>query len=263
MNRSRAGTNVARTVVTALVLAFVSVASVAQQDAASGPQTLFFKANTNYHDGVYDEAAREYERLLESGLESGNLFFNLGNTYFKLGDVGRAIANYERAARSNPADPDLIANLSYARSLTGATPCEAPLWQRAAFPLRGRMSSSSLALFVCGFWTLTFMALIIHRLMPWEARFMQYAAVGFASLTLISGLSFAAQVAVDEWPKQAVIIGANDVAARFEPDDDGTVHFSLAEGSKIQVTETREGWLQGSRCDGRRGWIPSTMLEIL
>jgi tetratricopeptide (TPR) repeat protein len=156
------------------------ISSWAQDEAASAPQTIFFKANTRYHDGAYEDAAREYQRLLESGIESGNLFFNLGNAYFKVGDVGRAILNYERAALFMPSDPDLAANLAYARSLTGVEPCEVPLWQRAAFPLRGRMSSTSLGWLVCGLWALTFGALIVQRLVRWQGRAIVYAATAFA-----------------------------------------------------------------------------------
>jgi len=255
---------------TALTLALAVAALVAvgaglvlaQDDAASAPQTIFFKANTHYHDGAYDQAAREYERLLASGFESGNLLFNLGNSYFKLGDLGRAIANYERAARFMPADPDLIANLAYARSLTGAEACEVPVWRRAAFPLRGRMSTSSLVWVVSALWTLTFVALMVYRLVS-QARSILYVAAGLAALTLISGISLADQLVADEWPRQAVVIGVKEQPARFEPAEDGTVHFSLREGSKVEVTEERQGWLQVSRCDGRRGWVPASALELL
>ncbi len=247
-----------------LAAAVVAIPSwlAGQEDVASAPQTVFFKANAHYHDSAYDQAVRDYELLLNSGIDSGNLYFNLGNAYFKLGDVGRAIANYERAWREIPADPDLAANLTYARSLTGAETCEVPLWQRSAFPLRGRMSSTSLLWVVCVLWTLTFVALGVHRLAPLQRSFL-YSACGFALLTLIATLSLGAQLAVDVWPQRAVVVGVGEAAARFEPAEDGTVHFSLPEGTKVEVTEEREGWLQVSRCDGRRGWVPSTALITL
>lgn len=246
-----------------LALQTASPAALAEDDAASAPQTIFFKANSYYQDGAYEEAARQYERLLDSGIESGNLLFNLGNAYFKLGDAGRAVANYERATRFITADPDLIANLTYARSLTGAEACEAPLWQRAVFSLRGRMSSSALATLVGSFWTLAFAALIAHRLLRRQARVLLYGAAGFGALALIGGLSLVGQLAFDEWQRQAVVVGVKETAARFEPAEDGTVHFSLPEGSRVQVTEERAGWLQISRCDGRRGWVPAAALEPL
>ncbi|MEO6026684.1 MAG: BatD family protein, partial [Candidatus Binatia bacterium] len=97
-------------------LAGIVAASVA--GAAGGEetaQTLFFQANTLYGDEHYPEAIAAYEKVLAAGIESGNLHFNLGNAYFKNGDVGHAILEYERARRTIPRDPDLHANLGYAR----------------------------------------------------------------------------------------------------------------------------------------------------
>lgn len=248
----------------ALVVAALAWPAAAQQEApANNPQTVFFKANAHYHDGDYEAAVRDYNELVDSGLESGNLYFNLGNAYFKLGNVGKAIVNYERAERLIPADPDLAANLAYARSSTGAEPCDVPFWQRAVFPLRGRMSTASLGWLVSAFGTVMFAMLIVYRLARLNGRVMFYAASGFAFLTVVGSLSLIAQLVVDEWPRYAVVVGAEETPARFEPAEDGTVHFTLPEGTEVQVTEEREGWLQIARCDGRRGWVPKAALETL
>lgn len=244
-------------------LASVSSAPAQQEAAANNPQTVFFKANTHYHEGEYEAAVREYNGLIDSGVESGNLYFNLGNAYFKLGDIGKAIVSYERADRLIPSDPDLAANLAYARSSTGVEPCEVPLWQRAVFPLRGRMSTTSLAWTVSIFLALTFAALIAHRLAQLRGRAMLYVASGFAVLAVVGAVSLGDQLVIDEWPLHAVVVGAKDTPARFEPAEDGTVHFTLPEGTEVQVTEERQGWLQIVRCDGRRGWLPKSALETL
>jgi len=251
--------------VTALLvfLALASPAPAQQEAAANNPQTVFFKANTHYHDGEYEAAVREYSGLIDSGMESGHLYFNLGNAYFKLGEIGKAIVSYERAERLIPSDPDLAANLAYARSLTGVEPCDVPFWERAVFPLHGRMSTTSLAWTVSIFLALTFAALIVHRLAQLRGRAMLYVAGGFAFLSAVSGVSLADQLVVDEWPEHAVVVGAKDTPARFEPAEDGTVHFTLPEGTEVQVTEARQGWLQIVRCDGRRGWVPKAALEPL
>ena len=109
------------------------------------PQTAFFRANTLYTQGQYAEAVEAYEAVLQSGLASGNVYFNLGNAYFKAGQVGRAILSYERARRFLPSDPDLAANLGFARSLTGAEVCRPLLWQGLVFPLAHRVTTDQLA----------------------------------------------------------------------------------------------------------------------
>src|SRR5262249_18396747 len=75
--------------------------------------------------------------------ESGNLYFNVGNAWFKAGDVGRAILDWERARRLVPGDPDLLANLGWARSVAG-TGEEPPVLGRLAFPFAERFSPDRL-----------------------------------------------------------------------------------------------------------------------
>jgi SH3-like domain-containing protein len=55
-----------------------------------------------------------------------------------------------------------------------------------------------------------------------------------------------------------VVVAAGETPARFEPAANGTVHFTLKEGARVRVLDTRASWLQIARCDGRRGWIPAT-----
>src|SRR5207253_6786447 len=110
---------------------------------AETPNTIFFHANALYGEERWAEAAAEYERVLAAGWESGSLYFNLGNAWFRAGDIGRAVLDYERARRLLPRDPDLHANLSYARELAGASGTET-LWQRLVFPLAGRATSDEL-----------------------------------------------------------------------------------------------------------------------
>ena len=104
--------------------------------APTTPQTAFFRANTLYTQGQYAKAIEAYEAVLQSGLVSGNLYFNLGNSYFKAGQVGRAILNYERARRpSSPA------------TRTWKPTCASPTHSRAsksASPPSGNASSFQL-----------------------------------------------------------------------------------------------------------------------
>ena len=76
----------------------------------------FLTSNKFYKEGRYAEAAKGYKDILNQGIESGNLYYNLGNSYFKLGNLGSAILNYVRAKRLIPRDSDLRLNLNLAVS---------------------------------------------------------------------------------------------------------------------------------------------------
>ena len=80
-------------------------------------QAQFEEGNSLYQQGSYEEAIEKYSSVLADGFESADLYYNLGNSYFKIGDLGRSVLFYERALRIGGSDPDVIANLELVRSL--------------------------------------------------------------------------------------------------------------------------------------------------
>ena len=246
-----------------LVLATLGEAVYGADSTPASPQTTFFHANALYKDGQYAAAAREYEEVLRSGLESGPLYFNLGNAYFKAGETGQAILNYERARRLMPRDPDLEANRTYALSLTGADACVAALWQRVVFPLADRMATRRLVWIASSMYTLLLLALTAYRLWSRRPRWLIYVATTLGTFLIVATMSLARQVLADDWQHRAVVVTPGDTPARFEPADNGTVHFVVKEGTSVRILDTRQGWVQVARCDGRRGWMPGTSVEDL
>ncbi|MBU1038451.1 MAG: tetratricopeptide repeat protein, partial [Candidatus Omnitrophica bacterium] len=106
--------------ISAALVIFSGTAS-AVEEKKSDPNQLFYTANHSYESRDYVKAMEGYVAILESGLESGNLYYNIGNGYLKMGRLGQAILCYERAKRLIPHDSDLRANLTYARSLAENT----------------------------------------------------------------------------------------------------------------------------------------------
>src|SRR5437870_11133970 len=99
-----------RTYLIALLLCAGSAASAIAQ-----PNAEFAKANQEYAQGHFKEAISGYEALVRAGQWSANLFYDLGNAYFRAGDFGRAILNYERALALDRHHPEATANLQIAR----------------------------------------------------------------------------------------------------------------------------------------------------
>jgi len=236
---------------------------LASDPAALSPQTTFFHANALYKDGQYGAAAAEYEKLLATGLESGNVYFNLGNAYFKAGETGKAILNYERAQRLIPNDPDLRANLAYAQSLTDAAPCTPAFWQRLVFPLAQRLPTRQLVWLASLWYTLLILTLIAHQMWARRPRWLLYLSGALGAALLITATSLGEQLTTVEWPRHAVVVSSGDTPARFEPATSGTLHFVLKQGALVSVLDARQGWLQVARCDGRRGWVEQSALEEL
>lgn len=239
-----------------VALAHPVLADDGAQPAAVDPHTAYFQGNAAYKEGRYDDAVLEYERVLAGGLESPALLFNLGNAYFKSGATGRAILNYERALRLRPRDPDIRANLAYAREVVRDEGDESAPWQRLAFPLAFRCTTGELGAAAGLVWLCLWMVLSLRLLVARFAVGFSRAAWGLAALFLlgVSNLGFrAVQV---ELAQTAVVTAAEEVSVRFEPAQAGTEHFRVREGSRVEITGNREGWYQIQRRDGRRGWVP-------
>src|SRR5205807_4717008 len=114
-----------RTAFTCLALCLVSTPFLMAE-----PSAQFAKANQEYAAGDFKAAIDDYEELVRSGQDTPNLFYNLGNAYFRKTDFGRAILNYERALALDPHHPEAEANLRIARDEARALELVPNRWER-------------------------------------------------------------------------------------------------------------------------------------
>jgi tetratricopeptide (TPR) repeat protein len=248
--------------IAAAALALLAAAPLARAHAeAVTPQTAFFQGNQAYAAGRYDEAISAYRSVRDAGYESGALDFNFGNAFFKDGQLGAAIASYERARRLLPRDPDVRANLSYAFELAQVAEQPMPLWQRLAFPFATRATGAELAVAasLCwwAFWLVLAARLVFPRLRLGLGRAAWVAGVLYLALAASLGL----RLAEIELRDTAIVTAAGGTSVRFEPSATGTEHFPVSPGTPLDVSEERDEWLQVRRADGRRGWIPRAAVE--
>ncbi|MDD5436070.1 MAG: hypothetical protein PHX20_00805, partial [Candidatus Omnitrophica bacterium] len=115
-------------ILTGIFLFLLSGTLFAQADIAAqpDPDKVFYLANGLYEKRDYEKALEEYNKILNSGMDSGSLYYNMANTYFKLGKLGYAVLFYEKAKRIMPQDSDLKTNLNYARSLVASSAVDIP-----------------------------------------------------------------------------------------------------------------------------------------
>src|SRR3954465_16005286 len=96
-------------------LFFTAMAFSAAGRVSAADENVFARANQAYTEARFQEAAEAYENLVQSGQWNANLFYDLGNAYYRLGNFGKAILNYERALALDPRHPEADANLRLAR----------------------------------------------------------------------------------------------------------------------------------------------------
>ena len=250
-----------RAVGAALLLVACGSAPLVAQEA------FFEEGNRLYQEGDFAGAVELYERILESGVESGELHYNLGNAWFRLGEIGPAVLHYERARRMMPRDDDLRANLELARSLTvdEITPLPGFWLLRVARWWVDLLSRPVLLAVVTLTWLTAMGALIVavagrsESLVAWSRR----VAAAAGGLTLVFGLSLMAREIGVGRPDEAVIM-AEAAAVHSAPSDDrALLIFTVHEGTRVRVERRSDAWVEIVLEDGRVGWVRSGQLVLI
>lgn len=262
LERSRKIRPLAVAAIAAILSVGAAVAAFAV-DATESPIASFYRGNALYGDERYADAAAAYEAALAGGVESGAILYNLGNACFKEGNLGAAVLAYERAAKHIPSDPDLAANLSYARELCGDPQPAAPWYARILFPLASRVSTETLAWLAVACWWSVFALLILRMFVPVAARVMGRAAVAVAIALVATTASLAYRIATVERPRWAVVTSSEDAVIRYEPSETGTAFFVARPGTVVEIQSTRPGWARVQARDGRRGWTERSKISRL
>jgi tetratricopeptide (TPR) repeat protein len=224
------------------------------------------EGDSAYVNSNYQEAIKIYESLLKQG-ESAELYYNLGNAYYRTENITRAVLNYERALLLSPGDGDIRFNLQIARSKTiDKIVPESEMffvtWYRSLVNMMsvdgwGRLALVSLALVIVLFLVYLFSARV------WLQK------VGFfggGALLVVFVLSnfFAWQQRHQLLYRQGAIVVAPSVTVKSTPAQNGTDLFILHEGTKVVITDgSMKNWREIRLADGKKGWIESKKIELI
>ncbi len=248
--------------ITCLLLFFFTQATFAEPTRRQGPEYIFYKANLSYEAAKYDEAIAQYSLILEQGLESGPLYYNWGNSYFKKGEIGRAILNYERAKRIMPWDGDLDSNYEYAKSFVRENPIESSgVWyEKIADKIFRLISIDDLTIFLSVAYLFSLMILIAGLYLERVKRYSKLILSVCIFILFISGFGLYQKAVVLD--KEAIVI-VEKSEAKFEPFGRATTHFILYEGMKVQVLAEQKEWIKIKRSDKQAGWVKASSIEII
>ena len=241
-------------IVLVVLLLLLAVPAQAQVNDA----VLAFDAgNEQFEKGAYQQALQSYQQAIDAGFVSGALYYNMGNAYFRLDQLGQAIRYYEKARRLMPENAELQHNLDVARSQI-ATPISSlptPVWETwwDRFVLR----VGAFPFFIAGllFYTLA-AALIGHRIWsstrnPWLRRVLSASLIlGVVLLTI----AFAASLN----PTQRAVVVADTAALREAPADTAATELDVPEGVLVDVLQRQDTWLEVRLPNGVTGWIQAT-----
>ena len=235
----------------AFVFCALSVSSVLAQSDAD-----FAKANQEFAQGHFKEAISGYEALVRAGQWSANVFYDLGNAYFRTGDFGRAILNYERALALEPHHAEATANLQIARDEAHALELQ-PRWAERYLQFSS-VNQYSITAAVC-FWiaAFCFLALIFRR-----RRAARVVALLLVMLVVFAGSIFAIwQLERGSKGSALGIVTGKNVQARLATADTANSVLALPPGSEVKILSTRGDWVYAALPNNLRGWIPAKNAE--
>jgi tetratricopeptide (TPR) repeat protein len=233
-----------------LFCALATPSLLAQADAE------FAKANQEFAQGHFKEAISGYEALIRAGQWSANVFYDLGNAYFRTGDFGRAILNYERALALERHHPEATANLQIARDEAQALEIQPSSLER--YLQFASVNQYSIAA-ATAFWLAIFamFALIFKR-----RRSARAIAVSICCLLVLAVAVYAIFTLERGSKGQALaIVTGKDVQARLATADTANSVLALPVGSEIKILSTRGDWIYAALPNNLRGWIPAKNAE--
>ena len=224
-------------------------------------QDAFDAANAAYADGRYEEAAAMYQSLLDEQPDA-TLYYNLGNSRFKQGELAQAILNYERALRLKPNYKDAQYNLAFAQSRITDNIVEQDFFLSSwARTVRNSLSertwwSTSIGLFICALIALLLFLLGRELWLRKTAFHVAWIALLFS---LIAGLN-AGSLRQRNTLRNEAIITQGVVNVKSSPDRSGTDLFTIHEGTKVTIRETLGEWVNVS-VGSNEGWMKAAHLE--
>jgi tetratricopeptide (TPR) repeat protein len=241
---------------TPICLFFATIAFFVSGQVSAADENMFARANQAYDEARFQEAADAYETLVQSGQWNANLFYDLGNAYYRLGNFGKAILNYERALALDPRHPEADANLRLARDEARGLELRKDWIERYAS--MGTVKQYSIAAAIA-FWSAIF--IVTHL---WLSRRRSAGRIVLVALSIVVGaVSVFAIFTLENGShgNALAIVTAKEIEARLATADNAKSVLLLPAGSEITILSERGDWVYAALPNDQRGWIPASSAE--
>ncbi len=234
------------------IIAVIFLLSYSMVSFAASSEELMKEASQAYYNQDFPKAIQLYSELETQ--PSADLYYNLGNTYYRMGQVGMAVYYYQKALKLNPRDRDLLANSRYVKSKRADQeihPLSSKIYHTLFFWV-DLLTLSELLIVSLFFYTL-FFGLLIFRL--FKKKFVvNLALVLLFGINLVFFPTALIQVYTQYFQKTAVVI-VSTASVFSEPTDQSIKLFELHEGSLFTLEESQGDYVKIVLSDGRRGWV--------
>lgn len=244
-----------------LFIAFVFINNLSlAKDVNSSMQ----QAGEYYRNAEFDKAINIYEQLINEGYKGISLYYNLANSYYRIGKLGYAILNYERALKISPADEDVKHNLAFANLSTVDRIQPLPTfflfdwWERmlASFSVNGWT-------YAAYFFYIVLLLLII--LYFFAKTIFQQKLIIFSSLGILIILAVTVSLLVVKINREQTLVNGviveQSATVKTSPDPNSTDAFVIHEGLKVNLEDRLDQWIKIKLADGKVGWVENNAVE--
>ncbi len=249
-----------------VILGFWILLGVSSLLLADQKSYLFQKGNEAYQKGKYEEAISDYQQILKMGYESPELYYNLGNSYYKMHKIGPAVLYYNRALKLAPRDEDVRHNLELVNlRVVDRIPSIPELFYIRYFKsFQNIFGTAALFWITAIFYVLTVLFIVLALLVRKQGfrKLSRQLAWALGIVFVVFAFTLGTKAWVQAHTAEAVVL-APKVDVKSAPAKDGTLVFSLHEGVKVRIEQKTNGWFEIKLADGKEGWLPAKAVGII
>ncbi|MFI3319597.1 MAG: tetratricopeptide repeat protein [Rikenellaceae bacterium] len=239
-----------------------------QEDSVDSMNMLqiWDRANTEYINERYAEAIKLYQEILTREKHSAPLYYNLGNAYFKNGELGRALKYYYRAEKLDPTNADIQYNIEVAKSHTKDRIEEIPPfilaeWSNSLRSIMGGQGWGILSL-------LGFLMMFTFALIYLLSRDLAKRKVGFYGIlgslfAAVVSMVYAVSISSEYVNSDDAVVMSQSMVVKSSPDRKATELFILHEGTKVHIISEHDDWREIKIADGKQGWVEVSRLGVI
>ena len=225
------------------------------------------EADQAYQENKFTDAITAYEAILETEGESADIYYNLGNCYYKTKNIAKAVLNYERAWLLKPGDADIRFNLELARSKTvdQITPTSEVFIVTWIKNITNLMSEKEWGITAI----ISFLLLLIGLALYIFGNRIILKKIGFIAaavflIVCISANMFANGQKNKIVSRSGAIVMSPTITVKSTPNESGTDLFVLHKGTKVYIEDDSiKGWKEIRLEDGKEGWLPASAIEVI
>ena len=247
-----------------VVFSSLSVSADTSTDYSKDFSVNKSQADSLYNKEQYDKAAEIYSYIIDHQGTAPELYYNLGNCYFRLDSIALAILNYERALKLDPSDSDTRNNLSIARSKIKDKSTEPSEFFILAwwYSIVNKFSMTFWKILGFIFFLITLAGIITYSITDKHKNIVKYIFISSFVLSIIFNLAawYQYNLGIDN---KAAIVTTEIVSVKSSPSSSSSDLFVLHSGSRLTIIDNIKEWSEVRFEEGKEGWVNNKDITII